>query len=204
MCWAHVHMNCQEKSNSITDKDVKEEIINDISGIQIMPSPATFDHAVKLFFEKWDDYEVSGVQDFLTHFRNEWINSVNHGWYEGMSDKIPSTDNGLEAANGIIKSIHTLRERRSVSQYLVNATDMIRNWSKDRVVNKPFYTEPKVDSRTWSLAWNFLYKGSPVIKSATVNKGEIEYKNLAIGAKPKRGRNSKAVEGKRKQPEDKK
>ena len=52
MCRAHVYMNCQEKSNSISDKAVKDEIMNDASGIQIMPSP------------KWKDCEVSEVQDF--------------------------------------------------------------------------------------------------------------------------------------------
>ena len=50
---------------------------------------------------------------FLTQFNSEWIDSVNDGWYEGMADKIPSTDNGLEAANNVIKEIHTLRQRVS-------------------------------------------------------------------------------------------
>ena len=52
-----------------------------------------------------------------------------------------------------------MRDCFNVSQYLNNAMSMIRNWSKDRVRNKPFYEEPIVDAQTWSLAWNYLYKG---------------------------------------------
>ena len=38
----------------------------------------------------------------------------------------------LQSVNGVIKKNHTLRERMSVSQYLTNAVNMIRNWSLDR------------------------------------------------------------------------
>ena len=65
---------------------------------------------------------------FLKDFKSEWIDSVNHGWYEGMADKIPSTDNRVEAANNIIQGIHTLRQHFIVIQYLTYDFDMMRNW----------------------------------------------------------------------------
>ena len=47
-----------------------------------------------------------------------------------------------------------MRDRFNASQYLNNAMSIMRNWSKDSVINKPM-----VDAQTWSLAWNYLYKG---------------------------------------------
>ena len=82
------------------------------------------------------------MESLLTHFNSEWIDSVNYGWYEGMADKIPSTDNGFEVENNAIKEIHTLRQRQSISQYLTNAFDMMRNWSLDRIKIKQFYEQP--------------------------------------------------------------
>ena len=52
-----------------------------------------------------------------------------------------------------------MRDRFNASQYLNNAMSIMRNWSKDSVINKPLYEEPMVDAQTWSLAWNYLYKG---------------------------------------------
>ena len=33
---------------------------------------------------------------------SEWVDSTNYGWYEGIADIIPSTDNGLEATNNVV------------------------------------------------------------------------------------------------------
>ena len=44
----------------------------------------------------------------------------------------------------------------SVSQYLHNAMKMMRDWSKDRIFEKQFYEQPKVDDNSWKFAYNFL------------------------------------------------
>ena len=164
MCWAHVHRNCKSKALTITNKKYSLNIIEDIENLQIMPSNLFFDFALNLFREKWS--KVPEVEIFYKHFMSEWVDSTNYGWYEGIADNIPSTDNGLEATNNVVKGSHTLRVRMSVSQYLLNSTDMIRNWSKDRISEKPFHEKPNVDSRMYRLAWDFLYKSTPVIKKS--------------------------------------
>ena len=126
-----------------------------------MPSKSAFNYAIDLFFEKWESHETN-VTQFLDHFKKEWVDK-NSGWYEGFTEgRSPSTDNGLESVNGVIKKNHTLRERMSVSQYLTNAVNMIRNWSLDREetarCEKPFQDTPKIESSTWILAYNFLFK----------------------------------------------
>ena len=130
-----------------------------------MPSTAAFNHAVVLFFEKWEKNPI--LSKFLDHFKKEWIDK-NNGWYEGFTDGyIPSTDNGLESVNGVIKRNHTLRERMTVPQYLTNAFKMIKDWSKDRgdeeKVEKPFQETPNIPDMTWKMAYKFLFEGKAVV-----------------------------------------
>ena len=107
----------------------------------------------------------------MKHFRETWIDSVCSGWYEGLADKIPSTDNGLESANNLIKLIHTLRDRMNIGQYMTNPTDIIRNWSIDRTKMKPFHETPKVDGTTWTKAYHALFTKNPIVK--TTNSEEV-------------------------------
>jgi hypothetical protein len=165
MCWSHVYRNCENMLKSIS-AEIKDSILDDIKSIQVKTSSKAFDVAIEKFFEKWE--EEPSVKGFLEHFKKEWVDK-NNGWYEGFCDgNIPSTDNGLESLNGKIKSKNTLRERMSVGQYLGNANAMVTDWSKDRgegdKVEKFFYEKPFVPGKTWTMAYDFLYKGQGIIK----------------------------------------
>ncbi|CAF0902556.1 unnamed protein product [Brachionus calyciflorus] len=47
---------------------------------------------------KWTAKEKnSTINTFLSYFKKEWIDSKNHGWFEGFSINYPSTYNGLES-----------------------------------------------------------------------------------------------------------
>ena len=149
-----------------------------------MPSTKAFNVAVEKFFEKWEDEPK--VKDFLSHFKNEWLDK-NNGWYEGFCDgNIPSTDNGLESLNGKIKSKNTLRERMNVGQYLGNASAMVTDWSKDRgegdKVEKNFYEAPNVPNKSWTMAYDFLHKGDGIIKKGknVFVSALKEYKDLIV------------------------
>jgi hypothetical protein len=84
---------------------------------------------------------------------------------------VPSTDNGLESVNGVIKKLHTLGELLSVSTYLPNAMKMMSNWSKDRILEtnsrissvteKNFFDTP--DQGDGMLLWKYLYADKPTI-----------------------------------------
>ena len=52
MCWSHVLRNCEEKSCAI-NQETRNLLLGDIKDLQNMPSTESFNHAVKLFFEKW-------------------------------------------------------------------------------------------------------------------------------------------------------
>ena len=143
----YTRLEAQSRMRSI-EQETREKILQDIRYLQIMPNTRAFNHGVKLFFEKWTGNEE--VVKFLAHFKEFWIDK-NNGWYEGFSNgHIPSTDNGLESVNRVIKEQHTLRERLPVGEYMSNAFDMFRDWSIDRFPNegrqpeKPFSEEPKI------------------------------------------------------------
>ena len=117
--WSHCESNCEEKSNGI-GQQVRDSILSDIK-IQVMPNTESFNCAIKLFFDNWQQNDEATV--FLKHFKNEWVDK-NCTWYEGFAlGQIPSTDNGLERLNREIKERHTLRERMRVSQYLIKDWD---------------------------------------------------------------------------------
>ena len=171
MCWSHVHRNLLSKANSIDSEPDKKRIIIDIERLQVMPSPEMFNHAVKLFFDKWSKSNDNNISNFLNHFKAEWIESTNSGWYEGVADSIPSTDNGLESTNAKIKRHHTLGERMSVADYLKNAMEMMYHWSHDRTlglkqisVAKEFLDSPSIEGEIWKRAWAYLYKEDPLIR----------------------------------------
>jgi hypothetical protein len=57
-----------------------------------------------------------------------------------------------------------------VSQYLLNASDMIRDWSLDRFPRnenknpeKQFSENPNITNDTWTLAYEFLYKNGQAL-----------------------------------------
>ncbi len=82
MCWSHVHRNLLTKSNAIKSDSDKEQIIKDVENLQIMSSPLMFKHATQLFVEKWSKSNDSNIIVFLKHFKTEWIESTNSGWYD--------------------------------------------------------------------------------------------------------------------------
>ena len=90
--------------------------------------------------------------------------------YQYHAIGIPSTENGLESINQVIKKIHSQGIMLSVSQYLMNEMKMIRHWSIDRdskysnYVAKPFHDTPCLEDETWKRVWNYLYCQDPVIK----------------------------------------
>ena len=141
--------------------------------MQAMPSTSSFNKAVELFMEKWGDNV--DVSKFLSYFKEEWLDK-NRGWYEGYTDgHIPSTDNGLEAENRVVKDNHTLRERLPIPVYMSNAKSMIRDWSLDRfpkadkVAEKPFSESPNITNDTWSLAYDFLFTGGQAVIKKSKN-----------------------------------
>ncbi len=157
MCWAHVKTNLDKKLNMIKDKDIQAQIQQEIVVMQTATKRDIFDQATKLFFEKWASTNHQGVSEFCTYFEKNWI-KINYNWFEGASEKTPSTNNGLEAVNRTIKSEITKYERLPLSRFLPAVMQLLQGWSKNRnPANKNSKLFAKMPVPTLSL-WTSAYK----------------------------------------------
>jgi hypothetical protein len=76
----------------------------------------------------------------------------------------PSTNNGLEATNAVIKQSHTMRERLPVGQFFNNILELLITWSKDRDPESPNYKKfcevTTTSLQQWTYHWAMLNKKS--------------------------------------------
>ena len=98
--------------------------------LQICANEESFKQATNLFLQKWRNTEPL-VTGFLDYFQEQWLRKLSY-WYEGASLGFPSTNNGVEGTNAVIKRDHTIRERLPVGQFLHNVVDLVRKWSERR------------------------------------------------------------------------
>jgi MULE transposase domain/SWIM zinc finger len=156
-CWAHVIRNIDKKLNTIKNPETRQQIRRDIVTLQLAKSDAEFDTAKSLLLKKYDAC-TTDVTSFLEYFRQEYL--VSHaGWYEGVDFFAPSTNNGLESTNNVIKSHYTLRERLPMHQFLSSLRNMVFDWSLNcdpiRPNAKPFAHKPTVNLKLQTAAYNW-------------------------------------------------
>jgi hypothetical protein len=164
MCWAHMKRCVAKKVSMINDKQMAREIIDDIDLLQICESANLFNNAVKLFKEKWSQFDQ--VNDFMKYFEFEWLEK-HPGWYEGMQLYIPSTNNALEATNRTIKENSTFRNRLQLSVFLYTATKIVHNWSYDRdeknINVRKFSTEAVISFELWTKSYEWAKQNRDII-----------------------------------------
>ena len=108
----------------------------------------------------------SSSQGFVNYFYDS--NIVRYkGWHAGRFVGAPSTNNGLEATNNVIKTHYTFHERLPMGPFLDLLKSMIHDWSverSDKAVNtKIFATEPIVDLKLMTEAYNWR-RGKPTVR----------------------------------------
>lgn len=155
MCWAHAERAMKKKLLFIKDKELYEQLVKDLYSLQSSFSQSKFDIGYKLFREKWE--KVEGMTKYFDdYFEDEWINSSNQGWFEGLAPGYPSTNNGLESTNNVIKTIHTLKERVPLSQFLERLKIILNRWSVDRVERVRFQYEPRLTDELWKSTLDYV------------------------------------------------
>lgn len=153
MCWAHMHKNVQKQvAARVRNKNVRDEIMKDIEFLQTLASETHFDIAMKLFLVKWEN-----EKEFLDYFRDMWI-TQNPLWYEGAKQRVPSTNNALEATNRVFKDKFTFRERLSLGEFVHVLVNMIGQYSRRCVSDLVYAHAPVVPKAMWSAtyAWTKL------------------------------------------------
>jgi len=123
-----------------------------------------------LFFSKLRSLNSTLVYGFLNSFEKQWTRHLK-GWFEGYTPGKPSTKNGLESWNLVIKNECTFKQRHNLGKFLsILENDMINFWSKERnpdnvncrnfeddfAINLPLYTS--------AFQWTSSIKTENIIK----------------------------------------
>ena len=162
VCWFHVKKAVDKHLNCVKDLNKRQEIISDIVSLQVTQTRLLFDSASKLFLEKWDKSVDPQVTDFIEYFKKEWV--IGHpNWFEGYNHPhnvgAPSTNNGNESINGVIKKEDTLRSLLDLNTFLVTCFSIARKWSHARDPlnknHKIFALEPTISLSQWTLGYNW-------------------------------------------------
>ncbi|CAF4035093.1 unnamed protein product, partial [Adineta steineri] len=125
MCWAHMRRAVVKKIESMVNKMEKQDLVEDIDALQLAQSEQIFTKASNFFIRKWNRKEPT----FIEYFQKEWLTS-HRGWYEGIQQLTPSTNNGLESNNRVIKDENIFRERLPLSRFKILTFEMVQKWSK--------------------------------------------------------------------------
>lgn len=171
MCFFHVLQNVEKHFKRLTKyKDLKQ----DIYALQTCKDESTFLKASNLFLEKWSGTDDDQVKEFIHYFNSQWLEK-NSKWYEGIAVGYPSTNNGLEATNSVIKKEYTLRERLPVGQFLHNILELLVRWSKERNPESPnfkkFCEVPTISLQQWTCAYQWAMLNKKVLQENSEEDG---------------------------------
>lgn len=168
MCWAHLRRAAAKKvCNYIRDKKKQNEFMSDLDHLQLSRSPEIFKRAGELFIAKWR--AVSN--DLAEYFEKEWL--INHpNWYEGFRRNTPSTNNGLESFNRVIKDEQTFRERLDISQFRFVLFDMITQLSVEYAsgLNTVARDNPNIALKLWTDGYNFARSNTKITNARRGNR----------------------------------
>lgn len=90
ICSIQLYRKLQERGNFV-EKENKKLIQKDVCVLRSTPDAETFDHAVQLFLQKWEDIE----EDFCTYFKATWLGETTRNWFAGYSPFVPDHNNGI-------------------------------------------------------------------------------------------------------------
>lgn len=110
-CWFHMKKAIKDHITIITDEDLAAELEDDINALHLANSTELFKTAVNLFKKKYKSKQEKNKQldEFLAYFDKYWLAQF-PGWYLGISEDAPTTNNALESTNRTIKDGATYRE----------------------------------------------------------------------------------------------
>jgi hypothetical protein len=155
MCFSHVFMNCEKKSNSVTDSELRSELLTSITTVQLAPSAAHFENAIACFESSF--LGISGDCDnFVQYFVQQWGIQLSP-WYEGVHLDEILNNSGIEGVNSTIKTEVTFRERLSILLFMNAMFLMIKKWSVERDPASPncltFARVPELTTKDYTEAY---------------------------------------------------
>lgn len=131
MCLSH--MKRAVDNQKLRDKNNMKPIKADIDKLKLSFCRETFEQGIKLFSAKWKKKEPG----FIAYFIKYWV-QTNSNWYDGAGIRTPSTNNGLEGWNGVLKKYHTKRFVKGLAEVKVRLMSVVKLESQE-YLDKPAY-----------------------------------------------------------------
>lgn len=150
VCWFHVRKSAEKYLRK--ENEIRSSCLADLRVLQLATSAEQFAQVSAAMLQKWE-LKWPGAE-FPANFRRQWLDK-NSAWYEGFDSGSPSTNNGLESFNSVIKR-YTFRERLPVGQFLSFCEGMIKEWSLDCADRRPFQVARQPDTREFRDAWTYM------------------------------------------------
>ena len=127
VCWFHLKKAAEEKARR-EPPEARDVFLRDLADLQLSPTEGQFWHAARLMMQKWRDQWPNSA--FIDYFEDTVLKE-NSAFYEGVHKGSPSTNNGLESVNRVVKDVFTIRERLPLGQFFQQMLVIARNWSMD-------------------------------------------------------------------------
>ena len=130
------------------------------------PDRKVFNKAKQLFCKKWSPL----APDYIDYLNELWFDSHDN-WFEGASYG-PSTNNGLESTNRVIKDEDTLRSRLPLSQFVAVCLQIAKKWSESYFGPSPtvFASTPTIGLNDWTDAYHWIKLNKSIL---SVNKKNV-------------------------------
>lgn len=168
MCWAHMMRNVKKKLQKLVkSKATQGRIIADIRFLQLIATVQQFETALELFLHTWSTHT-----DFINYFKAEWV-VKNGNWYEGVMQRVPSTNNALEATNNIIKVKYTFRDRLSLGEFISVMVVMLASYSRRCNDDLQFAKAAFITKDNYEKAYQWKRLKLPLVIKTTDNTKSI-------------------------------
>jgi hypothetical protein len=119
-CWFHCKKSIDKRLFRVRDPIKKSFLLSSLVKLQVSPTPNIFKYGVALFILECQDDDDPEVVTFINDFKAEWIDQ---NWFEGWNYPnnagSPSTNNGNEGCNGVLKAEDTMRELLPLQTFLL-------------------------------------------------------------------------------------
>lgn len=175
MCWAHVYRSIQRRLVGLPSA-VRESVLAGLETLQLAPSEGEFNMCLPLFLD-WLRRQPE-LQQFAEYFTSQWLGELK-GWFEGFTPaRYPSTNNGLEAVNGTLKSSYTLRDRLPLPRFLDLAKTVVEEWTVTER-QEGFSNTRGIQLSEWTKAWQWTQ--GAVISNAVVLGQQLVFVKASDG-----------------------
>lgn len=167
VCFVHLLKSIDKHTKYLEEKHA---IKIDIYALQTCKSEEVFKIGAELFIKKWEANE--NVKQFISYFKKNWLDQ-NECWYEGAAVGYPSTNNGIEAINSVLKNKHIFGEQYPVDLFLSSLNNIIDSWSTARNPRSPncieFCSIRPIPLKEWINGYQWAMANKNVIKREEPN-----------------------------------